>query len=298
MESITLRQIELALAVEEVGAICGAAQLLHVAQPSVSQQILALERDLGQQIFERTPNGSPPTAAGKRFLDMVRGTPSIVHRARDAAFPQMSIEGPTVSLSVENMGIMSRVMKVIENISIASPATKFLINEVQSSRDLANTIVSGASTLGLGEIMTDWSGQQVPLGFCEYVFVLPRGHRLSGEPVVELSALRDGPWIETPSTASLLLNIAKRAGFTIGHTSRVTCANEALALALCGVGIALVPADAVEASAEPHVCHSHPRILQNVSAFYREPLGTNDQLVLRMLETVGWATAPSGCWVF
>lgn len=41
---MSLRQFEYALAVAEEGSVTAAAELPHVAQPSVSQQIRALER--------------------------------------------------------------------------------------------------------------------------------------------------------------------------------------------------------------------------------------------------------------
>ena len=42
---MSLRQYEYALAVAEQGSVTAAAELLHVAQPSVSQQIRGLERE-------------------------------------------------------------------------------------------------------------------------------------------------------------------------------------------------------------------------------------------------------------
>jgi DNA-binding transcriptional LysR family regulator len=52
---MSLRQYEYALAVAEQGSVTAAAELLRVAQPSVSQQIRGLERELGVELFARTP---------------------------------------------------------------------------------------------------------------------------------------------------------------------------------------------------------------------------------------------------
>ncbi|MFC9463002.1 LysR family transcriptional regulator, partial [Streptomyces sp. NPDC056983] len=52
---MSLRQYEYALAVAEAGSVTAAAELLHVAQPSVPQQIRGLERELGVELFARTP---------------------------------------------------------------------------------------------------------------------------------------------------------------------------------------------------------------------------------------------------
>ncbi|GAA0346674.1 hypothetical protein GCM10010319_23980 [Streptomyces blastmyceticus] len=50
------RQFEYALVVAEEGSVT-AAELLHVAQLSVSQQIRGLEREFGVELFTRTPTG-------------------------------------------------------------------------------------------------------------------------------------------------------------------------------------------------------------------------------------------------
>ncbi|WP_371648147.1 MULTISPECIES: LysR family transcriptional regulator [unclassified Streptomyces] len=65
---MSLRQFEYALAVAEAGSVTAAAERLHVAQPSVSQQIRGLERDLGVELFARTPSGLVPTVVGRAFL--------------------------------------------------------------------------------------------------------------------------------------------------------------------------------------------------------------------------------------
>ncbi|MCX5087311.1 LysR family transcriptional regulator [Streptomyces sp. NBC_00401] len=54
------RQYEYALASAEAGSVTAAAELLHVAQPSVSQQIRGLERELG---VECSPAGRPDSCS-------------------------------------------------------------------------------------------------------------------------------------------------------------------------------------------------------------------------------------------
>src|SRR5690606_10889580 len=82
---MSLRQFEYALAVAEEGSVTAAAELLRVAQPSVSQQIRGLERDLGVRLFERTPTGLVPTAVGRAFLREAEVAVSASRRARATA---------------------------------------------------------------------------------------------------------------------------------------------------------------------------------------------------------------------
>lgn len=62
-----LRQIRSFIAVFEEGSINRAAERLHIAQPSLSLQIKALEEMLEVQLFERHARGVRPTPAGQRF---------------------------------------------------------------------------------------------------------------------------------------------------------------------------------------------------------------------------------------
>ena len=48
--------------------ITRAAEVLHLSQPSLSNQILALERELGVSLFERTRKGVSVTEAGESFV--------------------------------------------------------------------------------------------------------------------------------------------------------------------------------------------------------------------------------------
>lgn len=70
MLSITIRQIEYALAVARTGGVTAAASALNVSQPALSVAIAQLEAHLGRPLFLRRP-GAPvvPTAHGQQFLD-------------------------------------------------------------------------------------------------------------------------------------------------------------------------------------------------------------------------------------
>ncbi|WP_019818964.1 LysR family transcriptional regulator [Saccharomonospora saliphila] len=64
-----LRQLSYFRTVAEVRSFSRAAAVLHMTQPSLSRQIMALERELGHELLERTPHGVEPTPAGLGLLD-------------------------------------------------------------------------------------------------------------------------------------------------------------------------------------------------------------------------------------
>src|SRR4051812_18817172 len=69
---MNLEQLRSFMAVVESGTFTRASELLHLAQPSLSRQIAALEKDLGAQLFRRDRSGSEVTEAGQTLLPLAR----------------------------------------------------------------------------------------------------------------------------------------------------------------------------------------------------------------------------------
>src|SRR5215218_54563 len=67
-----LRQLRYALAVVDEGTFTAAATVCHVAQPSLSQAVASLERELGVALFERLGRRVELTAAGMAFVPAAR----------------------------------------------------------------------------------------------------------------------------------------------------------------------------------------------------------------------------------
>jgi LysR family nitrogen assimilation transcriptional regulator len=77
-----LRQLRYFIGVSESGSLLKASRLLHIAQPALGQHIVALESELGTQLFVRTSKGMTPTPAGRTFVEHARIVLADVERAR------------------------------------------------------------------------------------------------------------------------------------------------------------------------------------------------------------------------
>jgi LysR family hydrogen peroxide-inducible transcriptional activator len=68
----TIRQVQYFVAVAEASSFRGAAERLRVSQPTLTNQILAMEKALGLQLFERSRAGTTATAAARDLLPDAR----------------------------------------------------------------------------------------------------------------------------------------------------------------------------------------------------------------------------------
>jgi LysR family transcriptional regulator, nitrogen assimilation regulatory protein len=82
-----VRQLKALVTVVETGSVTRAAELLHLVQPAVTRQILALERELGVPLFERTRLGIRPTEAGVSLAERARRALTELDRARAELSP-------------------------------------------------------------------------------------------------------------------------------------------------------------------------------------------------------------------
>lgn len=298
MEAITLHQIEFALAVEKAGAICAAAQMLHVAQPSVSQQILALEREVGTRLFERTPTGSPPTAAGRIFLDEVRDTLGTIQRARSASLNPQHVGVKRLVVAVEQIGIMGRVAAALQRVRETFPELVPQVREVGTGRELTKALLAGTADIAVGAPPTNWREANFCVGLDEYVIIVPPGHHLSGKPIVDVTSLHGEPWIETTATAGLLRQLGSRSRISPALVSQATGFETAQQLALGGVGIAVIPENTVTRELADATARPSPRILRTINAFHRGTADEVETLFLETLSAADWAEAGPADWVF
>ena len=97
---MNLRQLEAFRATMRRGSITGAAELLHISQPSVSRLIADLEDSLGFRLFTRTGHGLVSTLEARRFQQTVESMFVGLDKLRDTAEAIRSARDETVALGI------------------------------------------------------------------------------------------------------------------------------------------------------------------------------------------------------
>ena len=246
-----LRQVEYFLAVVEHEGINGAAASLGVAQPTISQALRGLERELGVQLFHRIGRGMVLSAAGRSLVGPSRQILRDVTAVEDLlatsdgalagrldvmAFPALAI-GPLVDLVTE--------------FRRTHPNVLVRLGELKDEAQAGSLIEDGHCEFVVAHLPLDDARLDVlELGEQEYWLVYPPGTDLPEGPV-PLADLPDVPMVFVPrghSVADEIEESIRHAGAR-PHLAALSDHREArLPLVLAGIGGTLLERSIAEAA--------------------------------------------------
>ncbi|MEU7576601.1 LysR family transcriptional regulator [Streptomyces sp. NPDC041068] len=216
-----LRQVRYFVAVAEELHFGRAAERLHIVQPTVSQQIRRLERELSLDLFDRTTRQVTLTPAGAAFLPHARAVLAAHHAALDAMADLRADEESVLRIGT-SVGLGAHLERVLAALAEQAPGvTVELVSSPAAARlkavrdgELDAAFVRGRAHgpgLGLGLDL-------VPVWRDPLVVALPAAHPLAALPEVPLAELAGMPLRLVPREANphlvdLLVGACADAGF-------------------------------------------------------------------------------------
>ena len=93
---MTLNQLRNVIAIADTGSMNEAAKQLYIAQPSLSQSVKELEKEIGAELFRRGNRGVVLTLEGEEFLSYARQV--IEQQAQRVLQPETRPRRTSVSL--------------------------------------------------------------------------------------------------------------------------------------------------------------------------------------------------------
>lgn len=245
-----LRHLRYFIAVAEELHFGRAAEALGISQPPLSQQIQALEQELGARLFERTNRRVELSESGRLFLDEARRVLAQVDRAADVA--RRAQRGEVGELKIgftSSAPFASGIPKAIFAFRQTYPSVHLSLQEM-SSREVAEALDDG--TLHVGIIrplpMPD-TLQAVELFSEPLVAIIRADHPLAvgSEQGLRLAQLADEPFVFFPRTYgsglyAQILNLARRAGFSPRIAQEAGETMTIIGLVAAGLGVTVLPA--------------------------------------------------------
>lgn len=240
-----IKQLRYFIAIAEEGSLSAAAQRVNVAQPSLSQHVLSLERELGVQLLERSPRGVSLTHSGEILLaharDIARGLDAAVAEVRQSSADPVG----DVSFGLPSSVSMVLSVPLAETVRIELPKVRLRAIEAMSGfiqtwlEDMSIDIgilydISSVRHLSHVHLMTEelqffsgvdaWPfdsepGSPVRLADLEQIeLVLPSGHhglRIMIERVIRSSGVRLNVATEMDALSQIKTMVARGSGHTI-----------------------------------------------------------------------------------
>src|SRR5215212_6323226 len=270
---MTLRQLEYLVTVIDEGSFGRAALSLYVSQPTLSQQIRALEAEIGGPLVERLPGGVRATATGEAFLPAARAALAAADRARRSARMVLGLEAGELEIATVGTVALGLLPAVLRRWQARHPARTVRLHEHRDGPALADAVAHGSADLGIGPRPAEWAGPLEPLGSEEFVIVLPPGDplRASDDPVA-LAALADREWVlfeREHALAQFTEMLCAAAGFTPRPAVRTAQIAAVPVLAAAGLGPALVPVNIVPGPQRAAVRSLDPPQARDLCAFTR-----------------------------
>ncbi|MGI4756372.1 MAG: LysR family transcriptional regulator [Janthinobacterium lividum] len=248
-----VQQLRYACAVADTGNFSRAAERCQIAQPSLSQQILKLEEELGAKLFDRLGRSIRLTEAGRAFLPHAR----LVLQNLDAARLSVAAQQADVRGSVA-VGVIPTIAPYLMPAYAASFAEKFPEARMRIIEEITPVLIDGLRdhSIDLAILALPLRHKDIevlPLRTEPVFAALPKHHPRAGSKSLSLKELRGEPFVmlrdghcfrDLSIAACSSANITPNIAFESGQFSSV------LAMVGAGVGISIIPGMAVDERAD------------------------------------------------
>ena len=239
-----LHQLYYFVAVAETGGFSRAAERCSVAQPSLSQQIMKLERELGQQLFDRLGRTVVLTEAGQVLLPRARSILAEVEqierrlsREIDEGYGQLAVGFiPTIAPFL--------LPNVIKRFAENYPHAELLVHE-DLTEALVNSLIEGRLGLGIMSLPINHKLIAAEEICTEFLLIASsHHHHLMKGAVLKSKELEDFPFIalnEIHCLGEQVQSFCYQQDVNLEivcYTSQLSTVHSCVAL---GLGVSLVP---------------------------------------------------------
>lgn len=252
-----IRQLRYLVTIVEAGGFTRAAEREHVAQPGVSAQIRQLERELGQELLDRSGRSVRLTDAGVAVLPYARAALRAIEDLRDVAEGMAGLVRGRVRLGMVTSCGVPDMPVLLERFHRDYPGIDITLLE-DNSHALVDQLRDGTLDIALIALTrNDPEGLELAVIADEaIVAVVAYGEPLSDQETVGLGALEEHTLISMP-VGSGMRSVLDEACTAAGVRPRIgleaTNPGMLAQLAARGLGVAIVP----ESTAREHADHVH-----------------------------------------
>jgi len=244
-----VHQLRYFCAVAKHGTFTRASEVEHVAQPSLSQQILKLEAELGSRLFDRLPRSAKLTVFGKAFLPKAE---RILRELEEAKTELQEMAGNEKGDVV--VGIIPTIAAYLLPKLLKGFAARHPLITVKIIEDITPTLLQrlhdGTIDMAIAALpITEGDLASEELFEEKFYAVLPKTHRRASSKSISLTDLNREPFLllkeghcfrDSLIAACHKSKVTPSVVFESGQFATI------LAMVSAGMGVSAVPAMAVQ----------------------------------------------------
>jgi len=244
---IDARRLRVLREVSQQGTLAAAADALHLTPSAVSQQLAALEREVGQPVIERNGRGVRLTGAAEVLV----GHANIVLAQLEAAAADVAAYAEGVIGTVRLVGFATALGELVAPAVVAlrasHPRLELTVEELEAPEcflALARGDVDIAISMASRQAPEDPRFERRALISDTLDAVVPADHPLAQQSEIALADLAGESFVGPPDGSSchdVTVTGCAAAGFAPSFRHRTLDFHTAMALAAAGLGVTLVP---------------------------------------------------------
>lgn len=201
-----LTQLRYFVAVVEAQNFTRAAEKCNITQPSLSQQIINLERELGQRLFHRLGRKAVPTEAGNAFLQRAKG---ILRDIEDAAREMGDHSGQGRRIAI---GAVQTVMPYLISDLVIQCRTSHPHLAIDAHEGFRADLVRGVleGTLDLAVVPLPVKDRQLaiePLLSEPLLLAVGRDHPFASQPEIDIRAIAGETFVGLGDSSALAAQV-------------------------------------------------------------------------------------------
>lgn len=240
-----IQQIKYFLAVARLRNFSRAAEHCRVAQPSLSQQIMKLEHELGERLLERSRREVALTEAGRLFLPHAARVMDELEAGRDKVNEARGLVRGRIVLGVIPTVAPYYLPGLLQAFGVSSPEIQVEVVEATTS-ELTRATLAGELDLALVSLPVVARGLTAAEVFSEELWLaLPKRHALAKRDAeVKIGELSEEPFMllqDGHCLAGQSLEFCTMRGFAPKVTFRSAQMETIQAFVAAGMGVSIVP---------------------------------------------------------
>lgn len=255
---LEIRHLHYFMAVCEEMHFTKAAEKIGVSQPTLSQQIRALEDELNMPLFDRIGKKIELTEAGTLLLSYGTEILNTLQNVKDAIADLRDIQSGTIRVGIMPSDLDYRITQLVINFHNKFPKVKL---KILASIEILQQVLESEVDIGIGtNVTSDDRLISIPLHREEYVLTVSKNHSLANRTSIYLEELKGLPMVMYPEGfigRDVVEDTVKKHGFQLNSILETSSVTSIINLVKANIGATVQPYPLIRQMSDPtlHTIH-------------------------------------------